>query len=106
MEEARKLAEITLWQFRNELDSEGKAGVMEIKESILVKEAERLWSMGQFYDQKKRHYGSARIYYSRLIAEYPQTEFAERARRRLPQIDDLPDVPSIVGFPVNPFKAE
>jgi len=104
--EARRLAEISLWQFRHELDSEDKAGILEIKEGILVKEAERLWTEGQFWDMKKRHYGAARISYNQLIREYPQTEFAERARRRLVQIEGLPDVPAIFGFPVNPFKAE
>jgi hypothetical protein len=106
LNEARKLAEITLWQFGGELDSESKAGLLEIKEGILKKEAERLWSEGQFYDMKKRHYGSARIYYHRLIAEYPQTEFAEKARNRLVQIEGLPDSPAIFGLPINPFKAE
>ena len=104
LDEARKLAEITLWQFRDELDSADKAGILEIKESILVKEAERLWSKANFYDQRKRHYGAARLYYNRLIAEYPQTEFAERARQRLPQIENLPDTPPLFGFPTNPFK--
>ena len=105
LNEARRLAEVTLWQFRTELDSEGKSGVLEIKEGILSKEAERLWSEGQFWDLKKRHYGAARISYNRLITEYPQTEFAERARQRLMVIEGLPDVPPIFGFPVNPFKA-
>jgi len=106
LEEARKLAEITIWQFGGELDSESKASVLEIKESILAREAERLWTMGQFYDLKKRYYGSARGLYNKLIAEYPQTEYAEKARKRLAQIEGLPDTPSIFGWPVNPFRAE
>jgi len=103
--EARKLAEMTLWQFRDELNSEDTTTVLEMKESLLIKEAERLWSMGQYFDQRKLHYGSARIYYRRLIEEYPQTEFAERARKRLQLIEGLPDVPPILGRPINPFKA-
>jgi len=105
LEEARKLAVITLQQFSGELDHEEKAGVLELKEEILIKEAERLWSNGQYWDTKKRYYGSARMYYGRLINEYPQTVFAEKARQRLAQIEGLPDVPSLFGFPVNPFKA-
>ena len=104
--EAKKLADITLWQFNTELDSEGKATILELKEHILEKEAERLWSTGQFYDLKKRHYAAARLQYNALIVEYPQTAYAEKARKRLEQIDGLPDSPSIFGFPVNPFKAE
>ena len=105
LEEARKLAEITIWQFGGELDSESKASVLEMKESILASEAERLWTTGQYYDLKKRYYGSARIEYNRIIAKYPQTEYAEKARKRLTQIEGLPDTPSIFGLPVNPFKA-
>ena len=106
LEEARKLAEITLWQFNGELDSEGKADILEIKEAILEKEAERMWERGRYWDLKKRHYGSARLEYNRLIAEYPQTEYAERARRRLQQIEGFPDTPPLFGLPINPFKAE
>jgi tetratricopeptide (TPR) repeat protein len=106
LEEARKLTEITLWQFDHELDSESKANILETKERILTKEAEREWSMGQFYDLKKRHYGSARLHYHKLIADYPQTEFAERARKRLVQIEGQPDTPGIFGWPINPFKVE
>ena len=106
LEEAKKLAEITLWQFNGELDGEDRAGILEIKEHILESEAERLWETGQFYDLKKRNYGSARLHYHQLIAEYPQTSYAEKARKRLAQIEGLPDTPSIFGWPVNPFKAE
>jgi outer membrane protein assembly factor BamD (BamD/ComL family) len=106
LEEARKLAEITIWQFGGELDCESKASVLEMKESILASEAERLWMTGQFYDMKKRYYGSARLQYNKLIVEYPQTEYAEKARKRLAQIEGLPDTPSIFGLPINPFRAE
>jgi len=105
LEEARKLAEITMRQFGNELDSESRGALLDIKESILDKKAERLWTVGQFWD-KKRYYGSARLQYEQLIAEYPQTEFAERARQRMMRIEGLPDTPPILGFPINPFRAE
>jgi len=103
LEEARKLAEITMRQFGNELDSEGRAALLDMKESILDKKAERLWTVGQFWD-RKRYYGAARLQYHQLIEEYPQTEFAERARRRLTIIEGLPDTPPIFGFPINPFR--
>ena len=105
LEEARKLAEITMRQFGGQLEHEERAVILGMKESILEKQAERLWTRAQYYDMKKRHYGSARLYYERLIREFPQTEFAERARRRMVEIEDLPDTPSIFAFPVNPFKS-
>ncbi|MCL2710107.1 MAG: tetratricopeptide repeat protein [Planctomycetaceae bacterium] len=103
LEEAKKLAEITMRQFGSELGSESRVALMEIQETILDKKAERLWTMGRFYDGK-RYYGSARMHYNELIAEYPQSEFAERARRRMVAIEGLPDTPPILGFPINPFK--
>ena len=106
LEEARKLAEVMTRQFSGELDHEERAILLHLKEDILEKSAERLWSMGQYYDLKKRYYGSARIHYEQLIEEYPQTQFAERARIRMKQIEGYPDVPPIFGLPINPFKAE
>ena len=105
LDEAQKLAEITLRQFGNELDSADKAGILEIKEDISAKKAERLWTVGQFWD-KKRYYGSAKLNYEMLIAEHPQSEFADRAQRRMTQIEGLPDTPPIIGLPINPFKSE
>ena len=90
-------------QFGNELNSESRAALLDMKESILDKKAERLWTVGQFWD-RKRFYGAARLQYQQLIEEYPQTEFAERARRRLVIIEGLPDTPPIFGFPINPFR--
>jgi outer membrane protein assembly factor BamD (BamD/ComL family) len=104
LDEANKLAAVTLQQFHHELDHEERAGVLELQEDILVKKAERLWKTGQYYDTKKQHYGAARVSYEALIRDYPQTEFAERARRRLEQIEGLRDVPLLLGLPINPFK--
>ncbi|MDR0520614.1 MAG: tetratricopeptide repeat protein [Planctomycetaceae bacterium] len=104
LEEAAKLADMTLQQFNKELPAQEKQDVLGLKEDILTNKAEQLWAMGQFYDIKKRHYGSAKLYYEKLTAEYPQTKFAEMARIRMEQIKGLPDVPPIIGFPVNPFK--
>ena len=106
LEESWKLAGITLQQFSGEMDYEEKANVLELKEDILSKKAERLWEEGRYWDTKKRHYGAARTSYEKLINEYPQTEFAERARRRMTQLEGLPDAPPFFGFPINPFKAE
>jgi len=105
LEEAQKLAEITLRQFGSELDREDREEILALREDILAKKAEQLWEKGQFFDLKKREYGSARVYYNTLIAEYPQTGHAEKARKRMKQIEHLPDSPSMFDFPINPFKA-
>ena len=104
LDEAGKLAEQTIAQFRHELGNEEKSEILAMRETISAAQAERLWSQGQFWDTKKQYYRSARVYYNQLITEYPQTEYAEKARKRLVQIEGLPDVPSIFGLPINPFK--
>ena len=104
LDEAGKLAEQTMAQFRHELSGEDKVAILAMQETILSAQAERLWRQGQFWDTKKQHYRSARVYYNQLITEYPQTEYADKARKRLAQIEGLRDVPSIFGLPINPFK--
>jgi tetratricopeptide (TPR) repeat protein len=106
LDEAGKLADITLRQFGSELDVEAKEEIIGMKENVLHHHAETLWLQGQFYDLKKRYYGSARICYEQIIAKYPQTEFAEKARKRIEIIKDLPDVPPIFGLPRNPWAVQ
>ncbi|MDR0871737.1 MAG: tetratricopeptide repeat protein [Planctomycetaceae bacterium] len=92
LDEAGKLADVTLKQFGGELDTEAKEEILELKEDVIIKQAEREWTMGQFYD-KKQYYGSAKVYYEKLLDKYPQTTYAEKARVRLEQIKNKPDQP-------------
>jgi outer membrane protein assembly factor BamD (BamD/ComL family) len=97
LDEAQKLADITLRQFNSELDDEEKEEILEIKETIIQRQAEREWTIGQFYD-KKQYYGSAKLYYEKLLDKYPQTEYAEKARTRLEQIQNKPVQPDQLDF--------
>jgi outer membrane protein assembly factor BamD (BamD/ComL family) len=97
LDEAGKLADVTLKQFGSELDEAEKEEILEMKESVVRRQAEREWTMGQFYD-KKQYYGSARLYYEKLLDKYPQTEYAEKARGRLEQIKNKPDQPDQLDF--------
>ncbi len=103
LDEAGKLAEVTLRQFGNEL-GEDKDEVVAIKEGVVQRQAEREWVLGQHYD-KKKYYGSARIYYEKLIDQYPQTAYAEKARKRLDEISDKPAQPSKFEFIQKAFTA-
>jgi tetratricopeptide (TPR) repeat protein len=69
----------------------------ELNENIITKNAEREWVLGKYYDTK-RYYGSARLFYQNLIEKYPQTTYAEQARKRLEQIKNKPDKPSNFGI--------
>ncbi|GHT26572.1 hypothetical protein FACS18942_04290 [Planctomycetales bacterium] len=97
LDEAGKLADVTLRQFNADLENEDKKEVLALKEGLIVKQAEREWTLGQYYD-KKKYYRSARLYYEKLLDKYPQTEFAEKARKRLDEIKDKPPEPDQFGF--------
>jgi TolA-binding protein len=86
-----------LRQFNAELENEDKQEVLALKEGLIIKQAEREWTLGQYYD-KKKYYRSARLYYEKLLDKYPQTEFAEKARKRLDEIKDKPPEPDQFGF--------
>jgi outer membrane protein assembly factor BamD (BamD/ComL family) len=104
LDEAGKLAEITLKQFDSELEDTEKEDILEMKEDIIRRQAEREWTMGQFYD-KKQYYGTARLYYEKLLDKYPQTDYAEKARARLEQIKNKPDQPDQLDFLKRIFRS-
>jgi outer membrane protein assembly factor BamD (BamD/ComL family) len=105
LDEAEKLADTTLKQFSAELDDGEKEDILEIKEGVIKRQAEREWTLGQFYD-KKQYYGSAKLYYEKLLDKYPQTEYAEKARIRLEQIKDKPDQPDQFEFIKRFFRSK
>jgi hypothetical protein len=92
LDEAGKLAEVTLRQFGTELGDD-KGDIVALKEGVVIRQAERTWSLGQYYD-KKKYYGPARLHYEKVIDQYPQTDFAEKSRKRLAEIEGLPPQPS------------
>ena len=96
LEEAGKLADVTLRQFGTEIGDD-KSDILAIKEGVMVRQAEMEWVYGRHYDKKKL-YGAARLYYEKLVDKYPQTEFAEKARKRLVEIEGLPPEPSQFEF--------
>ncbi len=97
LEEANKLAERTLTQFGGELESESKQEILAQKEAIILCKAEKEWVTGQFYD-KKSYFGAARLQYEKILDQYPQTPFAEKARERLAQIKNKPSQPDQLEF--------
>jgi TolA-binding protein len=96
LEEADEVARQALTQFRGQL-GEDRQRIAEIRDHIRQQKAERQWAMAQFYETK-RAYGAARIYYNDMIKEYPQTEIADAAKKRLEAIKDFP------AEPVDHFK--
>ena len=59
---------------------------------VRYRQAERVWTEARYYDLR-REFGAARIRYRALLEKYDDTPFAERARERIADTSDQPDVP-------------
>ncbi len=89
--EAGEIADQTLTRYGPTLGDK-KTLLVEARNRITEQKAERDWAMAQYYD-KNHYFGAARFYYQSIIDEYPQTQVAEAARKRLEEIKDLPAQP-------------
>lgn len=92
LNEAGDIAQQTLTQFPGQLGPE-KQRMIQTKNGIVEGQAERDWTIAQFYDNKKL-YGAARFYYQEVIKNHPQTKFSVMAQTRLEEIKDLPAEPT------------
>ena len=54
--------------------------------------AERIWHQSKFR-RAKAEYGAARFHYQRILENYGDTPFAERAKEALEAVQDEPDTP-------------
>jgi len=84
------LAEINLKKFRNGFPGEERLAlaegmVMEMKELF----ASNLYDTGRFYERTKKPH-AAYIYYTRIMAKYPNTKTAQVASRRLTKMKYRP----------------
>jgi len=89
--EADEIASQAAIQFGREL-GEDFTKLTKIRNDIIEEVAERDYQMGQFYE-KKKYYRSARFYYRAILDTHPHTAAAEKARTRLMEIRNEPDVP-------------
>ena len=60
---------------------------------IRYHKAEKLFHWGEYYDRRKE-YRAAAHYYSRVVKEFSDTQFAQRATTRIGEIEGLPPVPA------------
>ncbi|MCL2348952.1 MAG: outer membrane protein assembly factor BamD [Planctomycetaceae bacterium] len=90
--EAAKLADQTLQQFGTAITPEQRDDLIRVRGEITVAKARQIWEIGQYYDGQK-NYGAAKYKYNEVIDQYPSTDYAEKARKRLNVIRDYPDEP-------------
>ncbi len=85
------LAEINLRKFRQDFPGEEKIVVAEkLFEQMQEVYASQLYDIGRFYERTKKHQASY-IYYTRIIAKYPETQVALLANKRLENLKIKPN---------------
>ncbi len=84
------LAEINLRKFRHDLPGEEKIAVAETMYSEMKEVyASDLYDTGRFYERTKKP-NAAYIYYTRILAKYPETKVAELATKRIAKLNVAP----------------
>ncbi len=91
LEEANQLIDQMLVQFPNELGEE-REKLVRYKAEVKAQMATRDIHLAQYFDNGA-HYRAAKIYYARVMKDYPDTPFSEQAKTRLAAIQPLPDNP-------------
>jgi TolA-binding protein len=93
LEEADQLIDQTLVQFPADLKGgDERDRLVTAKAEIKAQKATRDIRLAEYYENGE-HFGAAKIYYAQVMKDYPQTQFAERAKTRLAEIDGKPDNP-------------
>ncbi len=91
LEEAEKLAEVLLTQFRDELGDQWQR-VVRTRRRIQLLKAQRDFEMAEFY-ARGGYYGAARYYYQQVVRKFPNTPYVQLAQKRIQQYADQPEVP-------------
>lgn len=91
LDEAEKLIKQIHRQFPHEAARE-REYLARAFGQVRYKKAEREWHMARYRD-RRGEYGAAKFYYSLLAKDYSDTPLAERAKQRITEVADRPDVP-------------
>ncbi len=91
LKEADQIIDQLLVQFPNELGEE-REKIVRYKAEVKAQMATRDMHLAQYFDNGK-YYRAAKIYYAKVVKDYPQTQFADEAKTRLAAIQPLPDNP-------------
>jgi TolA-binding protein len=92
--EAKKLESRIRANFSGNLSQEERDRLREVRAILAASIEERDMKMAEYYaniDQNR----SARIYYEKIVKEYPDSPTAEVARERLAALGELPDTPDV-----------
>lgn len=99
LEESQVLVKQLKVQFSGQLDGDQRERLAEVDAMLKKEIATRDFQMAQHFDGIEE-YGSARMYYARVMKEYPQTPLAEQSKVRLAEIGGEPERPTSMFEPV------
>lgn len=91
LDEAEKLIKQIKRQFPKEYAAEQEF-IDRAAAEVRYKKAEKLFSFGQYFDNRAE-YRAAGHYYQRVVNDYSDTPFAERAQTRIQETGNLPPKP-------------
>jgi TolA-binding protein len=92
IEEADTLVKQIRRQFAGRLSPDERQRLTVVEAQLRQNVAMRDFRMAEHFDGTKK-YGSAKIYYARVIQRFPDTDLASQARERIAQIAGEPDEP-------------
>jgi outer membrane protein assembly factor BamD (BamD/ComL family) len=99
LEESQVLVKQLKVQFSGQLDADQRDRLAEVDAMLKKELATRDFQMAEHFDGIEE-YGSARMYYARVMKEYPQTPLAEQSKIRLAEIGGEPERPTSMFEPV------
>lgn len=91
LDQAENLVKQTRRQFPQKADEEIDF-LSRAAAEVRFHKAERLWSLGHYYELK-REYRAATIYYQQLLKDFGDTPFAQDAKQRIPTFEGKPPTP-------------
>ncbi|MGY8769390.1 MAG: tetratricopeptide repeat protein [Pirellulales bacterium] len=89
LEEAEKLGKRIERQFPDQA-RENREVLDKAKAEVRAEKAGRRWHLASYYD-KRADYGGAKFYYSMIVKEFPGSNMADEAAKRLAEISDRPN---------------
>ncbi|MBN8624414.1 MAG: outer membrane protein assembly factor BamD [Planctomycetes bacterium] len=88
---AEKLADHTLKNYGGSMPEE-RPRLYQAQEAIRAQIAEREYDLGEYY-RRLDYNRAASAHYANVLKEYPETKFADLAKQRLAEIQNLPPEP-------------
>ena len=111
LKEAKKLEERIRTNFGGRLSDAEQTRLRDVRAQLAAMIEERDLRMAEYYEGTE-HFGSAALYYQKLIDEHPDSPAGQLARQKLSEIGSKPAIPAtrmewfVDWFPTNQNRSE